>query len=256
MHWWQHLASVGREYWPLRNPIIRSILCSSVRAVVPCSTALKTFLEVNGVPCTAVIPHPAPPVAPIDPSRIDAFRTKHTIDGPAMIFGGRLSGDKGLTAFLDAAERVLHRVPSARFVIVGDSNRFASLEHRPRQLQEAVRLTGWLPVDEFAVAVAACDALTVPSLYLDALPTMTLWAMALGKPVVGTCFGGTPELIEDGRTGFVAHPGHPEEYAEKMIMVLQDSAGARDMGTEAKRWVEQTHALPTIAGKYLELLGA
>jgi glycosyltransferase involved in cell wall biosynthesis len=43
---------------------------------------------------------------------------------------------------------------------------------------------------------AASSVVTVPSLCLDVFPTMNLEAMALAKPVIGTVFGGTPEIVE------------------------------------------------------------
>lgn len=255
MPWWEHLRTVGREYWPLRNGAIRRIVRTSTSAVVPCSVALKAFLEANAIPCGPVIPHPAPVLPDVAPSRIEAFRRQYAVDGPAMLFGGRLSGDKGLTAFLAAAERVVAMLPSARFVIVGDADRLApSLAGCSPALHAALRTTGWLPVEEFAVAVAACDALTVPSVYLDAMPTMTLWALASGRPVVGTCFGGTPELLHDGETGFVIHPGHAQEYAEKMLAVLSHPDRARAMGDAGRRFVQEHNALAVIAGEYLTLL--
>ena len=56
-----------------------------------------------------------------------------------------------------------------------------------------------------------------PVICFDSFPRAVLEAMASGKPVVGTCYGGAPEIIEDGVTGYIVNPFDIKKMAEKVI---------------------------------------
>ncbi|MBI4825090.1 MAG: glycosyltransferase family 4 protein [Nitrospirae bacterium] len=56
----------------------------------------------------------------------------------------------------------------------------------------------------------------------EACPMIALEAFACGVPVIGSDAGGTPELIEDGRTGFVFRANDEKDLAEKILHILND----------------------------------
>ncbi len=60
----------------------------------------------------------------------------------------------------------------------------------------------------------------VPSIYLDPFPTVNLEAMACKKPVIGTKYGGTSEVILDSKNGFIIDPYNPEEVFQKTKELL------------------------------------
>jgi len=55
-------------------------------------------------------------------------------------------------------------------------------------------------------------------------------AMATKKPVVGTCFGGTPEIVKDRVTGYVVNPHNTKMMAEKISEILNNSQKAKEFG--------------------------
>jgi glycosyltransferase involved in cell wall biosynthesis len=57
------------------------------------------------------------------------------------------------------------------------------------------------------------DILVVPSLWNDTLPTVVFESLVNGVPVIGSSRGGIPEMIEDGKNGFLFDPDRPEELA-------------------------------------------
>lgn len=57
------------------------------------------------------------------------------------------------------------------------------------------------------------DVLVVPSLWNDTLPTVVFESLVNGIPVLGSSRGGIPEMIEDGKNGFLFDPDRPEELA-------------------------------------------
>ena len=48
--------------------------------------------------------------------------------------------------------------------------------------------------------------------------------MACGVPVIASAVGGMPELVEEGKTGFLAPPGDVTTMAARAVLVLQDAA--------------------------------
>ncbi len=77
-------------------------------------------------------------------------------------------------------------------------------------------------------------------------------AMAAGKPVVATRVGGVPDLIEDGRTGYLVDAGDVTSLARKSIKLLQDDDLRRQMGHRARE-VAQRFRLENVALQYRKL---
>jgi type III pantothenate kinase len=68
---------------------------------------------------------------------------------------------------------------------------------------------------------------------------VTLEAMALGKPVVGTAIGGTVEQIEDGVSGLLVPPNDPDAMAAALKKLLDDPALRLRMGQAGRVRLEE-----------------
>lgn len=248
-----HLKAVGLEYNPLRNTAIRRILARSAQVVSP-SCALAEALRKNGIDTTAVVANgiDASTWMP-DPTARARFET---VGRPTILFAGRLSADKGSTPLLAALRRLRAEFPSVLLLVVGEERRWEKLvaEAGARDVIGNVRCLGWLPHAEIRAAYAACDVVAVPSLCLDVFPSVNLEAMAAGKPVVGTCFGGTPEIVQDGMTGFVLDPRDDIKLADALAKLLRNPDLATRMGTAGRLRVEKDFSLSHQATRYLAIL--
>lgn len=254
MHWWNHLLAVGRKYYPFRNAKIRSIIRESSTQLVVYSHAMETFLHDHGYAQTIFIPGGIPSLP--EPSDVDifSFRKKHDLTGPVMLFGGRISADKGIDALLLAAESVIAACPDVTFLIAGDKARLAPhLAKASPMVKAHTKATGWIDVKEMETAYHASDIVTTPSIYLDNFPTINLEAMAAGKPVVGTCFGGTPELVENGVTGYICNPLNTKAYSDALTDLLTHEDRRRQMGIAGKKRVHGHFAMEGQAEGYLGL---
>lgn len=69
-------------------------------------------------------------------------------------------------------------------------------------------------------AFGLIDVLIVPSLCHDSLPRVIYEAYSYGVPVIGSDRGGTPEIIDEGKTGFVYEADSGEELLEKVKMFI------------------------------------
>ncbi len=254
MHWWHHAASAGRKYWPLRNAAIRLALRKSGTKVIGISDATKRFLETNGIGVASVIQNGIPLPQLPDDDAVKAFRKKMGLTGPTVLFAGRIREDKGVGALLDAATIAGIQIKDLNILIAGDRGRMEKFLHgRPESLRKSVITTDWLSQEEMPLCYRAADIVAVPSLYLDNFPTVNLEALAFERPVLGTLFGGTPEVVLEGKSGFIRNPENSAEYAGAMVKLLCDAAMRERMGREGRSRIAEEFTLQKQIGRYLSL---
>jgi glycosyltransferase involved in cell wall biosynthesis len=255
-----HLSAAHLEYNPIRNTWIRRILKTHVKNVVAVSDSLRHALTQNGINHAMVIPNGIDLAQWSDNTdRRDSFREYLRIgERPTILFGGRISFDKGIAPLTQALRSIRTTVPDVLLLVIGEKQRWANAVHEAHaeDLSSHFLCTGWLSRTEMGAAYAAADVVTTPSLCLDCFPSMNLEAMAAGKPVVGTIFGGTKEIVEQDVTGFVCDPRDTTVYAHSLLSLLRDPALRRRMGEAARRRVEQHFSLEQQATSYLQLFAA
>ena len=117
-------------------------------------------------------------------------------------FLGRLEPIKGLELLLTAAERIGQQHIRVCVGGVGPLAYEAALKSRFACAQ--IEFLGRVAPSDF---FAGIDALVVPSIVEDALPRVIHEAMGFGVPVIGAAIGGIPEMIREGKTGFLFPAG-------------------------------------------------
>jgi glycosyltransferase involved in cell wall biosynthesis len=110
-----------------------------------------------------------------------------------------------------------------------------------------------LPQDQLSAAYGACDVVVTPSVYLDPFILVNIEAMANAKPVIGTCFGGTPEIVQDEKTGFIRNPLKIQKFADSIVRLLENKDLAIEMGKEGKKIVEQKFTTEIMTSEYLKI---
>ena len=73
---------------------------------------------------------------------------------------------------------------------------------------------------DVAQLMTAMDVVVLSSVAFDALPTVCIEALALGRPLVATRVGGVPEIIRDGETGRIVPPHDPVAMADAVAALL------------------------------------
>jgi len=146
---------------------------------------------------------------------------------------GRLVPIKGHEIFLQAARLVVGRLPSCRFLVVGDGPERPNLERTAETLglSSKVLFLGWRrDLDRIYADLELCTL----SSYNEGTPLSLLEAMAAGVPVVATRVGGVKDLITHAETGLLVPPGDAQALAEAIITLLNDPEGARRMAKAGK----------------------
>lgn len=167
---------------------------------------------------------------------------------PVILTVGRLYRQKGMEFFVEAAARIHHVVPQARFWIAGEGIQRRQLEAQIQalRLQGVVTLLG--QQRDVAAIMAASDVFVMPSLG-EGFGNVLLEAMALGKPVVATRVGGTPEVVRDSETGWLVPARQPAALATAVLRILQDPGLAARVGTQAEDFVARHFAVAHVAAQ-------
>ncbi|MDO8463545.1 MAG: glycosyltransferase [bacterium] len=157
-------------------------------------------------------------------------------DRGAVLFLGRLTEEKGIEDFIDAAARL----PGVPFVVIGDGPLGTSVKTRAAQIQN-LRWLGQLERHEVATELARATLLCVPSRWYENAPYSILEAMAAGVPVIAANIGGLPELVRDGETGVLVPPRDPATLAKTIAKVYGDPMTRAAYRTAALRVISEDY---------------
>jgi glycosyltransferase involved in cell wall biosynthesis len=150
-------------------------------------------------------------------------------DAPLLVDVGRLIPVKGHDTLIQALKRIVPSFPKVRLFIVGDGVLKEELKDlvRKLRLEDNVVFTGYRKdVPRF---MREGDLFVFPTLG-EGFGLVLLEAMAFKKPVVATRVMSIPEIVEDGKSGLLVSPRHPEELAEAILQLLSDKKKAESFG--------------------------
>ncbi len=153
---------------------------------------------------------------------------------PAILTVSRLSREdsyKGVDVVLQALPRLLQEFPTLTYHIVGDGNARPDLDHLAQTLNisSSVTFHGRVSDETLRGLYAESNVYVMPSRN-EGFGFVFLEAMAQGTPAIGGNIDATPEVIEDGVTGFIVDPHSPYAVAEATARLLRDPALQHQMG--------------------------
>lgn len=160
---------------------------------------------------------------------LTAGRPQRDPNAPVRLLNvGRLSPEKGQHLLLQAFATVLKEHPRTELVFAGIGPLEDSLRTTAQQLgiQDNVVFRGY--VSDMPALYAECD-LVVQSSFTEGLPNVILEAAYLRMPIVATAVGGTAEVIEHGRSGWLIKPHSLAELTDGLRRFLDDPAHFRTM---------------------------
>lgn len=252
---WKQIKRYGKTYNPLRNIIIRRYL-RYVDKIFAVSNTLREALTQNNITNIAVI-HNGVDVGEwlSGGNSVDEFKNKYRLTAKKVIlFGGRLSEMKGGGEIVSVLEKVIEEIPDARLLVIGEvddyAKRLVDLAAKLK-IQDKLIFTDWLAGDSLRAAFNACDLVAVPSICFDSFPTINLEAMACRKPVVATCFGGSREAVSDGETGYIVNPCDLNNFASKIIYLLNNRSEISRFGDNGYAMVKAKFSLDKMVSDYL-----
>lgn len=159
--------------------------------------------------------------------------------------------------FFGAARRVLRRFPQTRLLLVGD-DLYGGIQGSDDYKRDMGRLVDELDIRERCLFLGnrhdvdrlycVCDLTVLPSLF-EGTPNVALESMACGVPVIATQVSDNAQIIPDGRAGYVIPLGDEVALCERICQLLEDNARRRQMGQEARAWVESELSMARLVDK-------
>lgn len=254
----RQIAVYKKRYNPFRNMIIRHYIkyCDKICAV---SSALERALNVNRIKNSAVVYNG------IDIEQWDAWlkdaddlRTlKKFGQRPIIGFVGKMTGVKGALQLLRAFKEVNVRFRDSLLLVIGVEDTMtpnAKTLAEELGIASSIIITGSLSGPELVSAYRACNVVAFPSLCLDTFGMVNIEAMLTSKPVVATCFGGSPEVVQDGVTGRIVNPYDVPSMSEALIEFLDNPQKADAFGQKGRERVEKEFILERQIDTYLALI--
>ena len=165
-----------------------------------------------------------------------------------LFVASHFTREKGVMELLRAASIVekIHR--DVFFVCIGGGALEGEMRAfcRRHRMEERVLFPGFLSHDSILQYLNASDMFVLPS-YSEGFPFVILEAMSAGLPVVATPVGAIPEIVEDGRNGFLVGLRDAAALAEKIVFLAEDGALRKRMGRENLKKVGERYNSRVVA---------
>lgn len=145
-------------------------------------------------------------------------------DDVVILFVGYLDTFKGIFELIDAFFEIYKENKSIKLLIVGSGPKYNELKRKVSKLglDDSVKFKGKIAHDVIHQYYQAADIFTLPS-YSEGLPLSILEAMASNTSVIASNVGGIPEIIEDGKSGFIVPPKNIEVLIEKLDVLINNT---------------------------------
>lgn len=162
---------------------------------------------------------------------------------------------KGFEHIFQALAQLQTARPNIHLNMVGIGNDQDRLKRAVADIGLAGRITFWgaLSDEELAAAYRECDLFVMPS-KKEGFGIVFLEAMRHGKPCIGGNHGGTPDVISDGKNGYLIEYGNVTALAECIRRLNDDAALKIEMGQTAKKTVADKFSSQLFATRYSNLV--
>ena len=223
------------------QPVFRGVRAMMYNS--PEEQALITRIADNGGVPSVVVGIGSEIPTDVDPGR---FRQRFDIQGPFVIYVGRIDENKGCVELFRFFEEYARREPALSLVLVGTP--VLPIPRHPR-----IKHLGFVSERDKFDAIAAATALVMPS-YFESLSMVALETWALGRPVVanGRCDVLAGQCLRSNAGLFYTSYA---EFAECLGLIQDDRALASALGRNGREFYRRHYAWTVIEQKYLAMLG-
>ena len=158
---------------------------------------------------------------------------------------------KGCFDIPEVAKKVIARNTHVRFILAG-TGETKKLQNfvLEKDMFQYFSFPGWVKKEEKDSLLKNADIFFLPS-YTEAMPMSILEAMGYGLPIVTTNVGGIPQLVDEGKNGYMTEPGNIESFAESIVKLLGNDELIYDMGRKSIEKANEKYSLE----KHLEKVG-
>ena len=256
------ITSIRNIYYggKLRDLLIKWTDRFAVKTTVVSLYAAKRLQDANIVPGDKLLTihnglDPSDFKLNLEDHEINIIRAKLSIPEHHLFIlaVGSLTRQKGYQYLFDALNLLKSEEINFHLVIAGEGRMQNELAKLADNLGIETHISFIGHSDEVNKLMAAADMLVLSSLW-EGLPGVVMEAMASSLPVVATSVGGTPELITEGKSGYLVPPGNPEKLADALIKMINLSDEERKkMGQAGRKRVDKYFHINKMVKAYEDL---
>jgi glycosyltransferase involved in cell wall biosynthesis len=149
-----------------------------------------------------------------------------------VLYLGKLTRTKGIYDLLDAVPFIVKKHPEVKFIIAGDGDiekvRFLVKE---KKIDKNVEVTGWIDGAVKEKHLQKSSILVVPS-HFEAFGISIIEAMSFGCAIVASNVGGIPEIVKEGKNGYLFKKEDITDLKHKLDLLLMDRNRIQSMGNK------------------------
>lgn len=183
-----------------------------IDTVICCSEFLKSKMDTNPIFTKKTIAMH---------NFIDSVENTNTPKENYVLYFGRYSREKGIELILNSK--------NTDYVCAGSGEYENEINN-----QTHIKNVGFKSGEELESLIRKAKCSVYPSIWYENCPFSVMESIMYGTPVVGAKIGGIPELIENGKTGFLFEPGNTQDMENAINKILTDDALAAEMSNNCK----------------------
>jgi len=183
-------------------------------------------------------------------------------DKKVIVSVGRLVHRKGQDYLIQSMPSILHQVPNAHLLLVGQGPYLEHLQRLVKEhgLESSVTFIGRVDYKELPQYLCVGDIFAMPSrsrlkgLEVEGLGIVYLEASSCGLPVLAGNSGGAPDAVKQSETGLVVNGTDEKQIASAAIELLNNSDSSKKMGLAGRQWIVNNWRWETWSKEFEALL--
>lgn len=170
---------------------------------------------------------------------------------------GNFQQNKGQLKFIEAANIIKLRNPNVYFTFIGnvyDQEYFMKCCEQLKKYNLQNSSTILHGINNASEYMNLFDAVAVPSMYDESFGLISVEAMSKGVPVVAFACGGIPEVLVDGRDGYIVSVGDCKGMADRLLEIISDEEKRKKMGQNGRDDYIQKFSVNAMKENYYEII--
>lgn len=197
------------------------------------------------------------------PTRYDKnIKKKYNVNGPLLLFVGRLSEKKGLRYLIEAMPSILKRFPKTKLLVIGSGEEQGKIQSLVKNLDldKEVLFLGAIDHQKLPRYYATADIFIGPSVQamigdMEGFGLVFTEAMSCGTTTICTNLPAMKDIIKDKKTGFVVKQKSSKDISKKVIEILKNKNKSKLIANKGRTFVTKKFGWDTTTKKYFKHLG-
>lgn len=186
----------------------------------------------------------------------EVIRSRFNVNTPYVVgMVGAFHPRKDYGTFLKAAKSILNERKDICFLLVGDGGNIEKYKQFAKDLPpENVKFLGRQSDVESIINIFDIGVLTTNiRIHREGISNSIIEYMAMGKPVIATQGGGTPEIIDKNITGYILKPEDVGGLKSKIYHLIENPELRKAFGIRAKEKIEQGFSIELMVSSFCNL---